>query len=209
MCPSTINYQQPTLIIGLGNPGPEYSANRHNIGFMAVDAVAEAYGFAKWSKKFQGQLSEGTIAGEKVFLLKPQTYMNLSGESAGKVAQFYKIPPENIIVIHDELDLPLGKLRVKIGGGNGGHNGLNSLDEHLGKDYWRVRVGIGHPGDKDAVSDYVLSDFTKAEHTFVESMVGEIAKYIGLLLQGNDAEFMNRIALAFHESRITGHETRK
>ena len=188
------------LIVGLGNPGKKYEANRHNIGFMAVETIASAYGFSKWSKKFQGLATEGSIDGRKALLLKPQTFMNLSGESAGDAARFYKIPPENIIAIHDELDLPLGKLRVKLGGGNGGHNGLKSLDEHIGKDYWRVRVGIGHPGDKDMVSDYVLSDFAKAERKTMETMAVEIAKHIDLLLAGDEAGFMNKITLATKES---------
>lgn len=187
------------LLIGLGNPGKSYAGNRHNIGFMTADAIAEAYGFSKGSKKFQGLISEGTIASAKALLLKPQTYMNLSGGPGSDAARFYKIPAERIIVIHDELDLPLGKLRVKRGGGNGGHNGLKSLDEHLGKDYWRIRVGIGHPGDKDMVSDYVLSDFTKSERRQAEMMVGEIAKNIGLLLDGDEAKFMSKVALEMKE----------
>lgn len=184
------------LIIGLGNPGKDYAGNRHNIGFMAADAIAERYTFSAWSKKFRGQLAEGTIDGQKVYLLKPQTYMNLSGESAGECARFYKIPVENIIVVHDELDLPLGKLRVKRGGGNGGHNGLKSLDQHLGESYVRVRVGIAHPGDKDAVADYVLDDFKKDECPLAESMINEISRYIGMLLNGDEAGFMNKITLA-------------
>lgn len=216
----------PFLLIGLGNPGKDYAKNRHNIGFMAVDAIADAYGFTSWAKKFQGLMCEGIIPppaggrlggghdrqgqsklsphpnppptgeGMRVILLKPSTYMNLSGESAQALARFYKIPLSNIIAIHDELDLPLGKLRVKTGGGNGGHNGLKSLDAHLGADYQRVRVGIAHPGDKDMVADYVLSDFTKAEKKTVGNMVIEIAKHIGLLLSGDAAGFMNRMTLA-------------
>ncbi len=184
------------LIIGLGNPGKDYAANRHNIGFMAVDEIAARFKFSAWSKKFRGQLCEGTIDGKKVFLLKPQTFMNLSGESAGECARFYKIPVENIIAVHDELDLPLGKLRVKRGGGNGGHNGLKSLDQHLGENYVRVRVGIGHPGDKDAVHGHVLSDFSKQELPQAEMMVNEIAKHVGILLAGDEAGFMNKVTLA-------------
>jgi PTH1 family peptidyl-tRNA hydrolase len=187
------------LLIGLGNPGKSYAGNRHNIGFMAVDTIAEAYRFSPWKKNFGGQICEGMIDGAKLFLLKPGSYMNLSGGPAGEAARFYKIPLENIITIHDELDLPLGKLRVKKGGGHGGHNGLKSLDEHMGKEYWRVRVGIAHPGDKDMVSDYVLSDFTKAEKKQVQSMVIEIAKHIGLLFKGDDAGFMNKITLGMKE----------
>lgn len=184
----------PFLLIGLGNPGKDYSGNRHNIGFMAADEIASRYKFSAWSKKFRGALAEGNIGNEKVFLLKPQTFMNLSGESAAECARFYKIPLEHIIALHDELDLPLGKLRVKLGGGNGGHNGLKSLDQYLGEDYWRVRIGIGHPGDKDLVSDYVLSDFSKAEKPLAEKMVDDIAKHLPLLIAGDDAGFMNKMA---------------
>ncbi|MFO0388715.1 MAG: aminoacyl-tRNA hydrolase [Alphaproteobacteria bacterium] len=183
------------LLIGLGNPGTRYAHNRHNIGFMAVDAIAKKHSFSTWSQKFQGQCSEGKIGGHRVFLLKPQTFMNLSGESAGALARFYKIPLENIIVLHDELDLPLAKVRVKLGGGNGGHNGLKSLDAHLGADYWRVRMGIGHPGDKDLVSPYVLSDFTKEEMPAVEKLCTSVAMHIDQQLARNDAEFMNKITL--------------
>lgn len=143
-----------------------------------------------------------------MLLLKPLTYMNLSGECAGQVARFYKIAPASIIAIHDELDLPLAKIRVKTGGGHGGHNGLKSLDAHLGKDYRRLRFGIAHPGDKDLVSDYVLSDFTKAERTQVDATLADISRHIDLLLQGNDAEFMNRISLASCETPTTNHESR-
>ena len=183
------------LLIGLGNPGKSYAGNRHNIGFMTVDAIADAYGFSKWSKKFTALICEGSIGGVKTLLLKPQTYMNLSGGPGSEAVRFYKIPPERVVVIHDELDLPLGKLRVKKGGGNGGHNGLKSLDEHLGKEYWRVRVGIGHPGDKDMVADYVLSDFTRSERKQADIIVDEIARNIDLLLDGDEAKFMSRIAL--------------
>ncbi len=189
----------PFLLIGLGNPGSEYSGNRHNIGFMAVDRIAADYGFSKPAKKFGGSICEGVIGKQKVYAFKPLGYMNTSGGPAAEAARFYKIPPDHIIAIHDELDLPLGKLRVKRGGGNGGHNGLKSLDAHLGKDYLRIRLGIGHPGDKDMVTDYVLSDFRKAEKPMVELMIGEISKHIGLLLQGDEAKFMSKIALATKE----------
>ncbi len=189
----------PFLLIGLGNPGKKYAHNRHNIGFMALDAIAEAYGATSWSKKFQGLIAEATIDQRKVLLLKPQTYMNLSGESVAEAMRFYKIPLSHVIAIHDELDLPLGKLRVKRGGGNGGHNGLKSLDAHLSPDYLRVRVGIGHPGDKDRVSDYVLEDFKKAEKKLVKLMIEAVSKHIGMLLAGDDARFMNKIALAMKE----------
>jgi peptidyl-tRNA hydrolase, PTH1 family len=189
------------LLIGLGNPGKDYAGNRHNVGFMAVEAIAKRCKFSAWSKKFRGQLAEGKIGEEKIFLLKPQTYMNLSGESAAECARFYKIPAEHIIAVHDELDLPLGKLRVKRGGGNGGHNGLRSLDQYLGENYLRVRVGIGHPGDKDAVTQYVLENFKKDEWPVTEMMVNEISRHIALLLSGDEAGFMNKIALAFQEPK--------
>lgn len=184
------------LIIGLGNPGARYAGNRHNAGFMAVDHLAQSPGFSRWSAKFGGELSEGQIAGQKTYLFKPLSYMNLSGNPAGELARFYKIPTTAITCIHDELDLPLCKLRVKRGGGHGGHNGLKSLDEHLGKDYQRVRFGIGHPGDKDLVSDYVLSDFSKAEQVAVAECIGEIGRHIELLLRGDEAGFMNKLSLS-------------
>ncbi|NBX03166.1 MAG: aminoacyl-tRNA hydrolase [Alphaproteobacteria bacterium] len=187
------------LIIGLGNPGKGYAHNRHNVGFMAVDAIADSYGFSGWSARFGGHIAEGNIGGKKTFLFKPMSYMNLSGNPAGELCRFYKIPTENVLAIHDELDLPLAKLRVKRGGGHGGHNGLKSLDEHLGKDYQRIRFGIGHPGDKDMVSNYVLADFAKAEEPTVEACIKEIATHINLLLQGDDAGFMNKLSLAMKE----------
>lgn len=191
--PSTTNRQPSILLIGLGNPGKSYAANRHNVGFMALDEIAARHGFSRFSKKFQAEISEGTLDGRKLILLKPLTYMNLSGESVAAAARFHKIPPENIIVFHDELDLPPCKIRVKKGGGNGGHNGLKSIDAHIGKDYWRVRIGISHPGDKDQVSDYVLSDFSKAEMKTVEPLLGEISHHLGLLIAGDEAGFMNKI----------------
>jgi len=183
-----------TLLVGLGNPGKEYQGNRHNVGFMAIDRIAADHGISKLQKKFGGELSEGSIGGVKLFLLKPLTYMNLSGECVSKAARFYKIPPERIIVFHDELDLPVAKIRVKKGGGNGGHNGLKSIDAHIGKDYWRVRIGIGHPGDKSMVSDYVLSDFTKTEIKTIETLLPAVAGHAHLLLQGDEAGFMNKLS---------------
>ena len=189
-----------SLLIGLGNPGKKHAHQRHNIGFMVANAMHEHFGFSPWKNKFQGELADGTIAGNKTTLLKPQTFMNLSGESAGQVTRFYKIAPEQVCVIHDELDLPLGKIRVKQGGGHGGHNGLKSLDSHVGKNYWRVRVGIGHPGDKDMVSPYVLSDFAKAEQQMVDEIIHDITTNIDLLLEGNETEFMNRVSMASNNS---------
>ncbi|MCI5060344.1 MAG: aminoacyl-tRNA hydrolase [Alphaproteobacteria bacterium] len=183
------------LFVGLGNPGDKYASHRHNIGFMVIDELARAQIFPPFRSKFQGELSEGKIAGEKAILLKPQTYMNDSGVSVSKCAKFYKIPPERIIVFHDELDLPFGKLKVKQGGGAGGHNGLKSIDKHLGdKNYWRVRMGIDHPGDKNRVSGYVLSDFTKAEKQALPRWLDVIAQNIDYLAQDNQTDFMTRVA---------------
>lgn len=185
------------LLVGLGNPGPEYARNRHNIGFMALDAVASAFSFGPWKRRFQGETCEGLIGGDKVVALKPLTYMNLSGQAVGEAARFLKIPPGDIVVIHDELDLPPAKLRTKIGGGHGGHNGLKSIDAHLGtKDYVRVRLGIGHPGDKNLVADYVLHDFGKGDMAWVHDMIDAIADNLAVLLKGDEAGFMNKIVRA-------------
>lgn len=183
------------LVVGLGNPGEKYRTNRHNIGFMAADAIAEAYGFPAFRAKFQGALSEGRIGAQKVVLLKPQTYMNESGLSVVQAAKFYKILPNRIVALHDELDVAAGKLKVKQGGGHAGHNGLRSLDSHLGQqDYWRVRLGIGHPGDKDKVHGHVLSDFAKSEAGWVAAMTKAVAAHIGVLLDGKDNLFANKVA---------------
>lgn len=183
------------LIVGLGNPGGQYEGNRHNIGFMAIDAIARAHSITQFRTKHAGQLAEGTIGGEKVILLKPQTFMNRSGDSVQQVAKFYKIEPADIIVLYDELDLAPGKVRVKIGGGNGGHNGLRSIDPQIGLDYKRVRLGIGHPG-KEFVTHHVLGDFAKADREWLEPLLDGIARHIGLLLKGDDNGFMNKLALA-------------
>ena len=184
------------LLVGLGNPGAEYARNRHNIGFMAVEAIARRYGFSPWRKRFQGQTAEGTVAGDKVLALEPLTFMNLSGQSVGAALQFFKLKPEQVVVFHDELDLPPGKIRVKKGGGHGGHNGLRSMDAHIGKEYWRVRLGIGHPGDKNLVSNYVLHDFAKADQAWVEPLVDACADALPLLVQGQPENFMNKVTLA-------------
>ncbi len=182
------------LLVGLGNPGDKYKSNRHNIGFMAVDAIADEYGVGPFKAKFQGEMAEGRIGGEKVVLLKPQTFMNESGQSVGKCAKFYKIAPERICVFHDELDLEPGKCRVKMGGGVAGHNGLKSIKAHMGTpEFKRVRLGIGHPGDKNRVSGYVLSDFAKAEAGWVERLIPALADNVPLLLEGSD-DFMTRVS---------------
>ncbi len=183
------------LLVGLGNPGSQYQGNRHNIGFMAVDAIARQHGITTFRTKHSGSLAEGTIAGEKVILLKPQTFMNRSGDSVQQVAKFYKIEPADIIVLYDELDLAPGKVRVKIGGGNGGHNGLRSIDPQIGLNYKRVRLGIGHPG-KENVTHHVLGDFAKADQAWLEPLLEAIGQHVGLLLQDDDSGFMNKLALA-------------
>ena len=183
------------LLVGLGNPGNQYAGNRHNIGFMAVDAIAAANAISGWKSKHAGQLAEGNIGGERVLLLKPQTFMNKSGDSVQQVARFHKLTPEDIIVFYDELDLAPGKVRVKIGGGNGGHNGLRSIDPQIGLDYKRVRLGIGHPG-KEFVTHHVLGDFAKADKAWLDPLLDDIGRHAGLLLKGDDAGFMNKLALA-------------
>ena len=184
------------LLVGLGNPGAEYARNRHNIGFMAVEAIARRHGFSPWKKRFQGQTAEGTVAGDKVLALEPLTYMNLSGQSVGAALQFFKLKPEQVVVFYDELDLPPGKIRVKKGGGAGGHNGIRSMDAHIGKEYWRVRLGIGHPGDKNLVSNYVLHDFAKADQSWLEPLLDACADAFPLLVQGQPENFMNKVTLA-------------
>lgn len=183
------------IFAGLGNPGRGYEGNRHNIGFMAVDALAERRKFSAWRQKFSGLLAEGEIAGEKILAFKPQKFMNLSGIPVAELAGFYKVGPEDIFVFHDELDLPLCKVRVKQGGGDGGHNGLKSITSHLGSMYNRVRLGIGHPGERDLVTPYVLGDFTGAERKEVEALVEKIADSITLLAERKESAFMSKIAL--------------
>jgi len=156
------------LFVGLGNPGAKYAHNRHNVGFMALEQIAADHGFSPWRGKFQGAFSEGRLGREKVILLKPETFMNLSGQSVGEAMRFYKLEPEDVTVFHDELDLAPRKIRVKQGGGHAGHNGLRSIHQHIGPDYWRVRIGIGHPGHKDRVSGYVLHDFAKADADWLD-----------------------------------------
>ncbi|WP_320194796.1 aminoacyl-tRNA hydrolase [Agrobacterium rosae] len=184
------------IIAGLGNPGTQYASNRHNIGFMAVDALQRLPSFSPWSKKFKAEISEGEIAGEKVLLMKPLTFMNLSGESVGEAMRFYKVKTSDIIAIHDELDLVAGRARIKIGGGHGGHNGLKSIDAHCGKDYRRLRLGIGHPGDKDRVNGHVLGDFAKSDKVWLEPLIDAIADNASMLVKGEDSQLMNKLALA-------------
>jgi PTH1 family peptidyl-tRNA hydrolase len=183
------------LVVGLGNPGAEYKKNRHNIGFMAADRIAEEHRFPSFRKKFQGELAEGNVAGQKVILLKPQTYMNLSGQSVAAAAKFYKIRPDRIAVFHDELDLPPGKVRVKCGGGNAGHNGLKSMQAHLGTaDFWRVRLGIGHPGDKARVHGHVLGDFAKADQEWLDKLLTACSDNLKILVEGDMDAYMSKVA---------------
>lgn len=184
------------LIVGLGNPGREYSNNRHNIGFMAVEAIAQRHRFTPWRRRFQGQSAEGNIGSDRVLALMPFTFMNVSGQAVGEALRFFKLAPEQVIALHDDLDLPPGKVRVKQGGGHGGHNGLRSLDAHIGKNYWRVRLGIGHPGDKALVHDYVLHDFAKTDKIWLDPLLDTVAAECPLILEGAAEKFMSRLALA-------------
>ena len=183
------------LLAGLGNPGPRYARNRHNVGFMAVEAISQRHAFSGFRNRFKGEIGEAAINGERVLLLKPQTFMNASGESVGEVARFFKILSSEIVVIHDEIDLRPGKLRVKRGGSSAGHNGLRSIDSVLGPDYWRVRIGVGHPGVKELVQPYVLQNFTGEEVTgWVEPLLEAIAETISLLVGGAPDAFMSEVA---------------
>ncbi|MCT8161864.1 aminoacyl-tRNA hydrolase [Pseudoruegeria sp. SHC-113] len=183
------------IFVGLGNPGAKYAANRHNIGFMALDRIAEDHGFAPWRGKFQGSVSEGRLGSEKVVLLKPETFMNLSGQSVGEAMRFYKLTPADVTVFHDELDLAPGRLKVKTGGGHAGHNGLRSIHQHIGEAYRRVRMGIGHPGNKNAVSAYVLRDFAKAEQDWLDDVLRGVSDGAADLAKGDAGRFMNAVAL--------------
>ncbi len=184
------------IFAGLGNPGSQYAGNRHNIGFMAVDAIHRRHSFSPWSKKFKALIAEGEIGGEKVLLVKPQTFMNLSGESVGEAMRFYKLAPGAVLAIYDELDLPSGKARIKMAGGHGGHNGIKSIDAHIGKEYRRLRLGIDHPGSKERVQGHVLGDFAKSDRTWLEPLLDALADNADMLARGEDSQFMNKIALA-------------
>jgi len=192
----------PLLIAGLGNPGAEYARNRHNAGFMAVDTIHASYDFGPWRARFQGVISEGVMGRRKVYLLKPRTFMNLSGDSVGAAMRFFKLPINALVVMHDELDLPAAKLKVKTGGGDAGNNGAKSITATLGPDYRRVRIGIGHPGERGRVSGHVLGNFTKAdEQQWLVPMLTAIAEAAPLLAKDNDIGFMNKIVLALNPPR--------
>ena len=183
------------LLVGLGNPGAKYAQNRHNIGFMAMDRIASDHGFSAWRSKFQGQMAEGRFGSDKVVLLKPETFMNLSGQSVGEAMRYLKLAPDDVIVFHDEIDLAPGKVRLKTGGGHAGHNGLRSIHGHIGPDYDRVRLGVGHPGHKDAVPGYVLRDFPKADAEWLDDELRGISDGIAHLVAGHGDKFLNAIAL--------------
>jgi peptidyl-tRNA hydrolase, PTH1 family len=184
------------LFVGLGNPGSRYARNRHNIGFLAVDEIARRHGFAPWRRRFQGEASEGALGSARVMLLKPTTYMNDSGRAVQEAANFFKLAASDITVFQDELELPPAKVRVKVGGGIAGHNGLRSVTSHIGNDYRRVRLGIGHPGVKELVHAYVLSDFFKEEGPWVAALCEAVADNAALLAAGQDASFQNKVHLA-------------
>jgi peptidyl-tRNA hydrolase, PTH1 family len=194
------------LFVGLGNPGPQYAENRHNIGFMAVQAIARRHDIKPWRRRFQGVAVEGVIAGERVVLLLPGTYMNESGRAVQEAANFYKLAAGQVAVFHDEAELLPGKVRLKIGGGNAGHNGLRSISAHIGNDYRRVRLGIGHPGDKNLMEAYVLQNFAKSEWPWVEALCDIIAENAGLLVEGKDSTFQNRVHLAMSAKGFGGAE---
>lgn len=185
------------LVVGLGNPGAEYAATRHNVGFMAADELHRRYNFSPFRSKFNGLIAEGQIEGEKVYLLKPQTYMNLSGNSVVQAANFYKILPENIVVIHDDMDLPTDKIKAKIGGGSGGHNGIKSIDSQITPNYNRIRIGVGHPANKneDNIVNHVLSGFSKADKEKIENDIDIVADLIGVMIKKGVAEFSNQLGM--------------
>jgi PTH1 family peptidyl-tRNA hydrolase len=191
------------LVVGLGNPGAEYAATRHNVGFMAADEIHRRYNFTPFRAKFDGLIAEGQIEGEKVYLLKPQTYMNLSGNSVVKAAGFYKILPADVVVIHDDMDLPTDKIKAKLGGGAGGHNGLKSIDACITPAYNRIRIGVGHPQNRDenSIVNHVLSGFSKADKTKVDNSIDMVAELIGVLIKKGVAEFSNQIGLRLNKQK--------
>jgi PTH1 family peptidyl-tRNA hydrolase len=189
------------LFVGLGNPGAKYSGNRHNIGFMAVDEIVRRHSFSSWRKKFQSDMADGVIGGEKVLVLKPQTFMNESGRAVGDAVRFHDVPLDQVYVFYDELDLEPGKLRVKMGGGAAGHNGIRSIAAHVGPDFKRVRLGIGHPGDKDMVMPHVLGDFAKSDRDWLAKLLEGVADEVALLADGKDEKFQSKVALVLNPPR--------
>ena len=192
------------LWTGLGNPGPEYQGNRHNIGFMALERIASDHGFGPWKKDFHGRVSEGRLGAEKIMLLKPDTFMNLSGRAVQAAMAFHKIAPADLVVFHDELDLGPGKIRVKMGGGHAGHNGLRSIHAAIGEAYGRVRLGIGHPGNKDLVAGYVLHDFAKSDRDWLEALLQGLSDGAPELAKGEEARFLNAVSLRVNPPRNSG-----
>jgi PTH1 family peptidyl-tRNA hydrolase len=183
------------LLIGLGNPGAKYAKTRHNIGFMAVDEIVRRHGFGPWRARFQGQCAEGTIDGEKVLALKPETFMNNSGRAVGEATRFFKIETADVVVFHDDIDLAAGKIRFKIGGGHAGHNGLRDIDAHIGNGYARVRLGVGHPGTAGEVHDHVLNEFSKADMDWLTPLIDAVAEAFPLLVTGDGQKFITKVAL--------------
>jgi PTH1 family peptidyl-tRNA hydrolase len=193
------------LFVGLGNPGSGYAHHRHNVGFMALDRIAERHGLPAWRKRFHGLVTDGPIGGRRVMLIKPQTYMNDSGQAVGEAQRYLKIDEDDIYVFHDEIDLAPSKLKVKKGGGNAGHNGLRSITAHIGNEYARVRIGVGHPGSKDLVSGYVLHDFAKADREWLEQLLDAMAEAAGRLAAGDEARFLTDVARRVHPEREREH----
>jgi len=191
------------LFVGLGNPGAKYARHRHNVGYMAVDTIAERHDCGQWRRRFHGETAEATLGGERVVLLKPTTYMNDSGQSVGEAQRFLKIPLDDVYVFHDEIDLAPGKVKVKTGGGNAGHNGLRSITAHIGNDYNRVRIGVGHPGVKEVVPHYVLHDFAKVEHEWLKPLLDAMAASAGYLAQGDAARYLSHVAQALRAEEKT------
>ncbi len=192
------------LFVGLGNPGSEYTSNRHNIGFMAADVIHRRHNFSPWRKKFRGEISEGTLGGEKVLLLKPQTFMNESGRSVGEALRFHDLPLENLYVFYDELDLEPGKVRVRLGGGAAGHNGIRSISAHITPEFKRVRLGIGHPGDKKFVQPHVLGNFAKDDRDWLVALLDAVADNVDMLAQGQDEKFQSKVAMIVKPPRPNG-----
>ena len=197
------------LIVGLGNPGPKYAGNRHNIGFMALDRIAQDHGFGPWKGKHQGSLSEGRFGSDKAVLLKPETFMNNSGQSVQAALKFFKLDPEDVVVLHDEIDLAPGKVKHKAGGGHAGHNGLRSLHAHIGPDYARVRLGVGHPGHKDRVPSYVLHDFSKADQEWLDDVLRGVSDGAPWLAAGDPSKFMNAVGMRLSPQRSGSGDTGK
>ena len=196
------------LIVGLGNPGGDYARHRHNVGFMAADAIHRRHGFGPWRRRFRGEVAEGSLSGTKALLLKPQTFMNESGRAVGEAMNFFKLSPADVLVIHDEVDLPPGKVRMKQGGGVAGHNGLKSIGAAIGHDFRRLRIGVGHPGDKERVAGYVLHDFSKADLKWLEPLLEAIADNAPLVADGKDSTFANRLHEALKTDRGEGEKAK-